>query len=320
MVDQSLRAQLLKHVAEVHESHPLHQFSPLGAGGVADYFAVVHTTVELAAAVKAAIDSHLPYVVLGEGSQMLFSDGGFPGLVIHNLANHCAIARDRSQVVVDSGVLLRNLVTQTANQGLGGLTSFFADRGTVGGAIFTNKTQDGVTFHSLVRYATFIIPPARLDKEATIVRYRIDWLQKSENQTKLQFLRQTKGVTEPQPVLLTALLQLTNVRTDELSIRLQKQATRKKMTLPKAGPFLGPLFYDVDATVADDFLAGIEAHKIQIGNCAVIRNYPNFMVAARGNKPVLSSDIRGLIEELQARVEEKYGIRLRTRYEYVGAW
>lgn len=317
MVDSSYTA-LLKQIAHVQEAYPLSEFSVLHTGGIADYFTVARSTVELAAAVKAAMDGNLPYIVIGEGSQLLFSDGGFPGLVIHNKAQQSAVAREHTQIVVDSGMPLRNLVTLAANQGLGGLTAFYRETGTLGGAIYSNKKSGGSSILSLVRYVTFIMPAARLDKEATIVRHPSDWLIKSTEETKLQYLKRSKKYTEAQPVILTVLLQLTNVRNDELSIRLQKQAQLRAAQLPRREICLGPLFDSVEEAEASEFLRGVEAHKVRVGNCGVLRSFPNYLIPLRANKPVLASDIRAVIEQLQQAVEAKYSVRLPLRYEYVG--
>ncbi len=138
MGEESTRQSLLKTLVSVEEGYSLRGFNQLGAGGSADYFTVAHDTVELAAAVKSAIDLKVPYLVIGQGEGVLFSDGGFPGLVIHNQADSYGVALDKSQMVVDGGVTLNRLIMVAASRGLGGLTNFYGDPGTVGGAIFSN--------------------------------------------------------------------------------------------------------------------------------------------------------------------------------------
>src|SRR5215213_11204007 len=98
MADTSVKTGLLRHIVQVKEEYPLNQWNPLKAGGVADFYAEVESTVELAAAVKSAIDMQVPYLVIGHGDKVLFSDSGFPGLVIHNRTSSFAMATEQSQV------------------------------------------------------------------------------------------------------------------------------------------------------------------------------------------------------------------------------
>ena len=57
-------------------------------GGLADYFVVATTSLELINAVKEARREKIPYFVLGTGANILFGDKGFRGLVIKNESNN----------------------------------------------------------------------------------------------------------------------------------------------------------------------------------------------------------------------------------------
>lgn len=309
-----LKSHLLHHVASVEDSYSLRRFNPLGAGGVADFFTVATSTIELAAAVKAAIDIRMPYLVIGEGAATLFSDAGFPGLVIHNQAASFGVALDKNQIVVDSGITLSRLITFTVGRGLGGMLPFYGGAGTVGGALFENTVSEGQSILSSVRYVTMLVPPARIDKEATIVRYKGDWLHKSEEQTKLQYIREQRGLEEPSPVILTVLFQLTNVRTDELRIRLQHKMKEK---LP--ANLMGPIFRELPGHVPmSDLLVGAQVAEINEGGVYPNRYFPNYL--ASRNKVARADDIRLVIEQMAERVQQMYGVLPVSRYEYGGVW
>ena len=313
MVDKQVLGELLKHIAAVEESYPLQEFNPLGAGGTADYFTAAHDTVELAASVKAAIDAEIPYVVIGAGAGVLFSDGGFPGLVIHNQAKSFAVAADKSQVVVDSGLPLSELIVRSASSGLGGLTGFYGEPGTVGGAVYANLSAHGQAISSSLRFVTMVMPPARLDREATVARYRADWLAKEGSLSKLHHLKVTRPFSEPQPVILAAVLQLTNIRSDELLARLHAQAKQNP-----AVSGMGPVFSAVPGHDLRAMLVGAGVASLRIGGIYPDRYNPNFLVSRE--KGVRSGDIRTLIEQMRAKVQEAYGVVLPVRYEYLGVW
>jgi len=303
---------LLKQIAKVEREYPLGELNPLGAGGVADYFTVANDTVELASAVKGALDAKVPYMVVGRGEGTLFSDGGFPGIVIQNLSSSCAVAADKSQVVVDSGLPLSRFITMLASRSLGGLTNFYGQPGTVGGATYANLSDGSQSILSSVRYVTMFMPPARIDKEATIARYKVDWLVRPDGLTKLQFQKTSRAVGEPQPVILTVLFQLTSVRPDEIQLRLGERAARN----PKVEG-MGPLFAPLPDTEIETLLVGAGVASLRVGSVFPDRYHPNFL-KSRGS--ARSADIRQLIESIQEKVWAVYGVKLECRYEFAGAW
>ena len=65
---------------------PLARFTTMRVGGPADLFAEIHNLFELRAIVRFARSRELPYFILGRGSDLVISDKGIRGLVIHNRA------------------------------------------------------------------------------------------------------------------------------------------------------------------------------------------------------------------------------------------
>jgi UDP-N-acetylmuramate dehydrogenase len=317
MATNDIQVSLLRDIADLRQSYPLQGFNVLGAGGVADYFTVAHTTIELASAVKAAIDSKVPYLVIGQGSTVLFSDGGFPGLVIKNESSAIAVDKEKSQIVVDSGVSLKQLITAAGNQGLGGLTHLYGEQGTVGGAVYGGCGPARMPLSSSLRFLTILTPPAKIDKEATIARYKGDWLHKEGQISKLYYQKSHQLGGEFQPVILTVLFQLTSVRTDEVLLRLRRQTALNSADVPE-GNLMGPVFLPPEGQPLGQVLALAELAGMKAGFITVDRKYPNYLTVRGG--VARSADIRGLIEGMQEKVLARTGIMLTCRYEFLGEW
>jgi UDP-N-acetylmuramate dehydrogenase len=309
MEERSVRQQLLRGIAAVEEHVPLGSLNQLNLGGTAEFFCEAHDTVELASAVKAALDIKLPYRVIGQASRVLFADGGFPGLVIRNLSKSQGAAIDKSQMVVDAGLPLSSLVTMAASRGLGGISHLFGLPGSVGGALYANL--GGIA--SNVRYLTMLMPASRLDKDATIVRYKREWLERKDGLTKLQHLSYTSDPLAPQPVILTALFQLTHVRGEEIRARIQRDGHE-----PPVGKVWGPIFLEKSDVPIDEFLRGIQAHKLKVGSLSVSRKHPNYLEA--GRHLVQASEVKELVLLLQDRIEGQYAVRPEVALEFLGLW
>lgn len=117
-------------------NQPLSQFSTFGIGGPARFFCEVHTVKQMQTLLKECYDNRLPFLVIGKGSNSLFDDRGFDGLVILNKISFCQW--DGSQVEVGAGYSFSLLGAKTARQGWTGLEFASGIPGSVGGAIFMN--------------------------------------------------------------------------------------------------------------------------------------------------------------------------------------
>lgn len=282
----SFLRELQTHVSSVQEHQSLGARNPLGLGGVASYAAEAMDAGELAAAVDTAFRHGVPYVVLGEGSAVLFADGGFPGLVVTNRASGMTMAADRSQVAVESGMLLPTLANRTVAQGYGGILNFAPEGGTVGGAAITNLQVGTERFRARVRQVTILQPPTKL-KAASVVR---------RDGSALDKLTQPAFGLEPHAVLLTLQLQLTSRRPDVLTRELA-DAYRAHQPPPK-GAF-GPVFHvQGSVPLAETVLRSLRGDVLRHSEFQLDRRRPSF-VRRRG--------IGGTATSLWAWLEEVQG-------------
>lgn len=268
--------QLKRVIASVEQGVSADRWLGVPVGGRAAWYAEVSDTVELVEAARAAMDLQLPYLVIGQGTHTILHDDGFPGLVIHNQSRGLAFAADQSQVVAESGVSLKQLVIQTANRGFGGLFQFLQP-GSVGGTLFYGGSGSLADY---VRNLTVLMPPTRLKPEPSIVRSKGSWLasRTDADRTRLQVMRE-KQADEPQPIILTAQIQLTSLRPDEIARKLQIESRRLDLEVPVA-PAIGPLFVVLPH---DSLLEGAELWRVKHPLFFVRKEFPNYaFVKPRG--------------------------------------
>ena len=125
----------------IQQNIPLAPYTTLQIGGPARYFAQVYTEPELVEAVGFARERNLPIFVLGGGSNLLVSDSGFPGLVIH-LAIHKPLAStDRDGFLyeaVPAGIEWNDFVLSVCEQGISGIECLAGIPGSLGGTPVQN--------------------------------------------------------------------------------------------------------------------------------------------------------------------------------------
>ena len=133
---------------------PLHQYTTLHVGGVADYYARVTNLAELKEAIHFAKQAEVPIFILGGGSNVLISDNGFSGLVIKMEIAGISFNSQDNEVLATAGAgeSWDALVAVTVMQGLSGLENLSGIPGTVGAAPVQNINAYGVSVADTIRF------------------------------------------------------------------------------------------------------------------------------------------------------------------------
>lgn len=132
---------------------PLAPYTTLHIGGPAEYFLDVQTEEELVVAIRWAKNKMLPMTIIGGGSNVLVSDSGIRGLVLHmeiGGVTYEDCGGDQVQVTVGSGVVLDELVRDTVEHSLWGLENLSAIPGNVGGMPVQNTGAYGVEAKDII--------------------------------------------------------------------------------------------------------------------------------------------------------------------------
>src|SRR5258708_2328162 len=123
-------------LSRLQQGKPLREISTFGIGGPARYFAEVTSIEYMKELFHFCSTENIPFMVLGKGSNSLFDDRGFDGLVIHNKISFCdSFGPD---VYVGAGYSFSLLGVQTARNGWSGLEFASGIPASVGGAIYMN--------------------------------------------------------------------------------------------------------------------------------------------------------------------------------------
>jgi UDP-N-acetylmuramate dehydrogenase len=123
------------------ENVSLAEHTTLGIGGSARWFTTVSSVEELSRAVSWAQRRHLPHLFLGEGSNILFSDRGYPGLIIKNRIVGCD--REGDEVVIGGGANLGDSIRTLNRMQLAGMERMYGIPGSVAGAVVGNAGAYG---------------------------------------------------------------------------------------------------------------------------------------------------------------------------------
>lgn len=127
--------------ASLRRKVDLSRYSTMQVGGLADYFAEPASEEELQELVEFAQQDKIPVFILGKGSNVIFSDEGYPGLVIttiHLSQNKIAVHSDETHITASAGIHLYRFTLACRDHHLGGAEFLSSIPGTIGGALRMN--------------------------------------------------------------------------------------------------------------------------------------------------------------------------------------
>src|SRR3989338_9646064 len=123
----------MKFPFHLDENVPLVSLATFGIGGKARYFVSTDYPEKLIEVINFTREKHIPYRLFAGGSNVVFPDEGLDCLVIRVLGGITSV--EGSQLTVDAGVLLSEVILRAINNGLSGLEMLSGIPGTVGGAV-----------------------------------------------------------------------------------------------------------------------------------------------------------------------------------------
>jgi UDP-N-acetylmuramate dehydrogenase len=132
----------------IKENQPLAPFTTFGIGGPARWFAEAANEQEIAEAAEWARGRGVPLFVLGGGSNLLVSDRGFPGLVLH--VGLKSIEQDGELFHSAAGEDWERFVERAVEYGCAGIECLAGIPGTVGGAPVQNVGAYGQEVASVI--------------------------------------------------------------------------------------------------------------------------------------------------------------------------
>ena len=267
----------------------LASFTSFKIGGPADWFYQVETEEDLIEALDFCRNKKIPFLIFGGGSNILFSDNGFRGMVIR--MENKEIKINDGKVLAAAGASLNELVKLTAENSLSGLEFLVGIYGTVGGAIVGNAGAWQQNIGDQVKRVRI------LDKNN-----QFKWL----NQKECQFTYRQSRFKKNKAIILEVEFELEKGSKKEIKEKI-KENLIKRGGQPQE-PSAGSIFINPKPKSAGDLIEKCGLKGKRIGNAQISEKHANFIVNLGGAK---AADVLELIALAQKKVEEKFKITLR---------
>ncbi|HET6313345.1 MAG TPA: UDP-N-acetylmuramate--L-alanine ligase [Chloroflexia bacterium] len=294
---------------KVLRDEPMSKHNSLRVGGPASFFVAAGNKAQLIAAVLFARERGLPYLVLGNGTNILVGDYGIDGLVIHNKAqdiSHELLDEGRSLWHVESGVLFSRLARITCEQGWTGLEWSNSVPGSVGGGVVSNAGAHGKDLHD------DLVSVEVLTREGKVEVWPADTLELGYRTSRFK-AHGSRALSNPE-VILSAGITLYRDANHECEARMREYLAERQAKQPQ-GKSAGSTFKNPPGNSAGYLIEQVGLKGFRHGQAQFSPKHANFMMNLGG---ATTADVLHLMRLAQDRVREQFGIELEPEIEYIG--
>ncbi|MBQ1394097.1 MAG: UDP-N-acetylmuramate dehydrogenase [Lachnospiraceae bacterium] len=274
-------------------------------GGPADLFLQPQNEKEITKLVRFCREKEVPFYIMGNGSNILASDKGYTGIILHigkNMSSVKFTEKDKDTVLVtaEAGIMLIKLAREAANQSLTGLEFAGGIPGTLGGAITMNAGAYGGEIKDCIVWAKVVTKEGNvmvLNREELALGYRSSIIQKEGwIVTEAQFALTRGNKTE---IVKTM---------DELQ---KKRKEKQPLEYSSAGStFKSPEGFFAGKLIED---AGLRGYRV--GDIMVSDKHCGFVVnVGKGT----AEEVHMLMEHVEQTVYEKFGVTLEPEVRFLG--
>jgi UDP-N-acetylmuramate dehydrogenase len=280
----------------VKQGEPLASYTTLRIGGKADWFIQPQDNSELNQLLDLAVSRKIPWFVLGQGSNLLVSDRGVRGLVIHLSSPRQGIktkSLNNSQVLleVEAGVPLSRLVRWGIKNYWKGLEFLAGIPGSVGGAWAMNAGSHGKEIKELTTYLKIVSPGGRV-------------VRKGEKQL---FFGYRNLKLEPGEIIISGGLKVSLGEAEAVQQEIRRIRSRRRATQPLGQLSCGSVFKNPPGAFAGELIEKAGLKGVERGKARISSRHANFIVNQGGAS---ADDVLSLMNLARTRVRRQFGVLL----------
>lgn len=294
---QKLQAE---NIGDILIDEPLYKHTSFKVGGPARLY-IYPFDLRGLKKLLAYIKKHkLKYKVIGNGSDLLFSDREYEGIIICLIKYFKDVQINGCIVKAQAGVMMITLANQCAKYGLSGFEFMSGIPGSIGGGIFMNAGAYKYDLASVTKQVTVLKEDGsivELSKEEMEFGYRSSIVQKN-----------------PEWTIIDATFELSSKDPEEIKAVIAQRKERRMASQPWNLPSAGSVFRNPELKGAWQYIDEAKLRGYEIGGAQVSPKHSNFIV---NNGYASAKDIYDLIKLVQKEVYEHAGIKLIPEIELV---
>ena len=277
----------------------LKEYTYTKIGGPADYLSIPKTIDSLKESIDFATSKKIPWMILGNGSNVLIQDGGIEGLVILTTSLVQTSIKDMT-IIVQAGAPIIEISQLARDHSLTGLEFACGIPGSVGGAIFMNAGAYGGEIKDVCKSVTV------LTKEGVVKKINAD---------RLNFSYRSSSVPENDWIVLEVELELKKGDYPIINEKMEELTFLRESKQPLEFPSCGSVFKRPEGFYAGKLIQDAGLQGVQIGGAQVSLKHAGFIV---NKNEATAKDYLDLVRHVQKTVKNKFDVDLEKEVRVIG--
>ncbi len=284
----------------IHLQEPMAGHTTFRIGGPADCFVQLEDEEQLRKVRRYLGLAGVPFFVLGNGSNLLVDDAGYRGVVLQIGQKMSDISVQGCHIIAKAGATLRQVAAAALEHGLAGFEFASGIPGTVGGGVVMNAGAYGGEMSQVVNQVRVVSKEGEsmeLDNDTMEFRYRGSVIRGSAFTVTEVTFRLEPGDREA------------------IQAKMEELAARRREKQPLEYPSAGSTFKRPEGHFAGKLIMEAGFAGYRIGGAQVSEKHCGFVI---NTGDATARDVRALIEEIQARVKERFRVDLEPEIVFLG--
>ena len=280
----------------VLRDEPMCRHTSFRIGGPAAALVLADSEEELSAVLRAVTDARAQHMIIGNGSNLLVSDDGYPGIMIKLAGDFESIERDADDPVrvrVGAAVLMSRTSAFLTENGLSGFEFASGIPGSIGGAVFMNAGAYGGEMKDIVRSVRVMEPDGSDIREIS-----------GED---MQFSYRHSRAQDEEMLILSAEMELTADDPAEIAGRVAELAAKRNAKQPVTYPSAGSTFKRPAGGFAAALIEQSGLKGYRVGGAEVSEKHSGFVINVGG---AACEDVLAVMRHVREKVFEDSGILL----------
>ena len=278
------------------------KYTSFRAGGKAAALVEVENKEQLKAVLRFADEENIPHLLIGNGSNTLFKDSGYQGLVIKlgDYFNYLAEESD-TRLRIGASMLLSTAAKMALEESLTGMEFASGIPGSIGGAIFMNAGAYGGEMKDIVASVHAVSPDGRDEKDFT--------------NEEMQFGYRSSILQQNGWIATDVTFNLTTGNKEEIAAQMKDLNARRNAKQPVNYPSAGSTFKRPEGCFAGKLIEDAGLKGLTVGGAQVSTLHSGFVINKGGAS---ATDILQLIALVQNTVYDKFGVMLEPEVRIIG--
>lgn len=298
-MDNSSIRDILKGILTddlIFENEPMSRHITFRAGGNAMFFVTPENEEQIVSLVKAL--KGIPHIFIGNGSNLLFTDKGYEGVVVQIGSRFSKITVEGNYITAQSGALLSKIANVACENGLGGMEFASGIPGSLGGAVVMNAGAYGGEMKDIVVLSRCV------GESGNILEI--------ENH---EFSYRHSIFSDKNLLILSTVLKLEPKNKDEIRAQMNELNKRRKDKQPLEYPSAGSTFKRPEGYFAGKLVEDAGLKGCSLGGAMVSEKHAGFVI---NYDNASATDILNLMEHIKSEVYMRFGVELEPEVKIVG--